>query len=243
MTRDHDRRFFEGLLVSCELIVTDMLILDLRGWGWHQRLVLDGNWILSAKYKSPRLFILESRRIHCWVGHSNLDSFPHSFIHSNIMTESLPLSVHRVYTPPWKNISLLDEALPVHLIFILFAWISTCHLKNLDELSDCKSSALPLRPPMMTVMAIVVIMTMLFWSCLRSNWVMTVLVVLWWGVKLDVSEDIRFRGQHASQLSLVDCILIDRIEEQLEVVDVAREELILIKSLISLGYLHGETFN
>lgn len=79
------------------------------------------------------------------------------------MTESLPLSVHRVYTPPRKNISLLDEALPVHLIFILFAWISTCHLKYLDKLSDCKSSALPLRPPMMmTVMAIVVIMTMLF---------------------------------------------------------------------------------
>lgn len=58
-----------------------------------------------------------------------------------------------------------------------------------------------------------------------------------------MSEDIRFRGQHASQLSLVDCILIDRIEEQLEVVDVAREELILIKSLIPFGYLHGETFN
>lgn len=199
MSGDHDRRFIEGLLVSCELIVAYILIFDLRGWSWHQGFMLNGNWVLGAKNKSARLFILECRRIHSWVWHPNLDSFSHCLIHCYIMAESLPLSIHWVYTPPWKNISLLDKSLPVDLILILFAWIRTSHLKNLDELSDCKSSTLSLRATMMmTVMAIVVIMAMLFWSCLWSDRIMIILAVLWWSIKLDMSQNIRIRGEHSS---------------------------------------------
>lgn len=59
-----------------------------------------------------------------------------------IVAEPLPLSVHRIDAPSREE-ALLDESLPVDLVFILFAWKLLSHLEDLDQLSDGKSSSLP----------------------------------------------------------------------------------------------------
>lgn len=52
-----------------------------------------------------------------------------------VMTKSLPLSIHRVYTPARKE-ALLDESLPIDLVLILFARVLLCDLEYFDKLSD-----------------------------------------------------------------------------------------------------------
>ena len=78
------------------------------------------------------------------------------------MTESLPLGVYRVDTSAREDIALLDESLPIYLILVLFARISTCDLKNLDKLPHSKPSALTLRSSMMVAVMAIMMMTMLF---------------------------------------------------------------------------------
>jgi hypothetical protein len=58
------------------------------------------------------------------------------------VTESLPLRIYRVDTPPREE-TLFDEALPVDLIFVFFAWEVLCHLENLNQLSHSETSPLP----------------------------------------------------------------------------------------------------
>ena len=146
--------------------------------------MLDWNWVLSAKYKSPRFVIFDGRRIHSWVRHSNLNRLSYSLIYSDVVTESLPLGVDWVHTSTRENIALLDKSLPINLIFVLFARICTCDLENLDELTHCKSSALTLRSPMMMT---IMMMAMLFRAGLRSDRVMIVIIIFQRCIILDVS--------------------------------------------------------
>lgn len=171
-----------------ELVASSwILVFDLYSWGRHHGLMLDGNWVLCAKYKSPRFIIFDSRGIHSWVGHPNLNCLSYSFIHSDIVAESLPLGVHWVYTSTREHITLLDESLPINLIFVLFARISTSDFENLDEFSHSKSCALTLRSSMMMAVVAVMMMTMLFWAGLRSDRIVIVLIIFQRGIILDVS--------------------------------------------------------
>ena len=190
LARNNYCRFFIAVLMMSLVELTAaswILVFDLNCWGWHHRLVLDWNWVLSAKYKSPRFILFDCRRIHSWVRHSNLNCFSYCFIYSDIVTESLPLSVHWIYTSTWEHIAFLDESLPINLIFVLFARICTSDLENLDELSHSKSSALTLRSTMMMTVVAIMMMTVLFWTGLRSDWVMIVLVIFQRCIILDVS--------------------------------------------------------
>ena len=76
------------------------------------------------------------------VGHAQLESFFKCLLNSIIMTESLPLSIYRIHTSSRKE-TLFNKALPVNLIFVLFARIVFGHIKYFNEFPHRESSSLP----------------------------------------------------------------------------------------------------
>ena len=165
--------------------------------------MLYGKWILCAKYKPICLIIFYCRRIHSWVRHANLNSFSYCFFNSNIMTKSLPLSINWVNTSPREDITLFNKPLPVNLVFVFLTRVSACNLKDLDKLTNCKSSSLALRSTMMVVMMI----WMLLWS-LGSDRVMRVIILLWRCIVFYVSQNVGLWCDHSKQLILIVCILV-----------------------------------
>ena len=94
-------------------------------------------------------FQVQNRAINCWrkriecsrVRHTELQSFLYCSLNWFIMTKSLPLSIDWIYATSWK-IALLNEPLPVDLIFILLTRILLCDLENFNELSHRKPCSL-----------------------------------------------------------------------------------------------------
>ena len=80
---------------------------------------------------------IESSRIR----HAELQGFFQSLLNRVIVTKSLPLGIYRIDTTT-REVTLLDKAVPVDLILVLFAWELLCNLKDFDKLSHSESSSL-----------------------------------------------------------------------------------------------------
>ncbi len=98
--------------------------------------------ITSTENISLSIIISRSDRIHSGIRHAHLNSFLNSFFYCLVMTKSLPLGIDWVHTSTRKNITFSDKPLPINLVFIFLAGISTCYFKNFDEFSYSKSCSL-----------------------------------------------------------------------------------------------------
>jgi hypothetical protein len=85
------------------------------------------------------------------------------------VAEFLPLGIHRVDAAARENITLFDKPLPVDLVFVLFARVSTGDLKDFDELAHSKSSPLTLG------VALVMLFIRMF---RRTKWVTVTIIIM-----------------------------------------------------------------
>ena len=123
------------------------------------------------------------------------------------MAESLPLGIHRVYTPSRENVALVDEPLPVDLVLVLLLRVGICHLENLDQLSNSEASSLPRKASTSTMMRVnltshsIGAATCMLW---RAHWVSEVGVVILMksgralgrGIVVNLCQEVWLRGEH-----------------------------------------------
>lgn len=81
-------------------------------------------------------------RVHSAVGHVDLNCFFDSLLDCEVVAEALPLRINRINASTGEYVALLDEALPVDLVFILARGVISGDFKDLDEFADSKASAL-----------------------------------------------------------------------------------------------------
>ena len=70
----------------------------------------------------------------CWVRHAKLQSFFQGLLNCIVMAEALPLSINWIYTTS-REVTLLDEALPIDLVLVFLTWELLCHIEDLDQLT------------------------------------------------------------------------------------------------------------
>ena len=143
---------------------------------------------ITGTQDKPLSFLISSCYwVHSGIRHPHLNSLFNSFFNCLVMTKPLPLGINGIDTSARKDITFSDKSLPINLVFILFARISTCDFKYFYKFSHCKPCSLAWGPSMSMLSGCWV-------YCIHSWSILTEIrlrYLVCWRVILNLSYEIR----------------------------------------------------